>query len=62
MELKTIHLRTAKWVDTGWKVCDVLSYYWENKTTRSPSFNTLTDALNWIIAHDQQIEPKDRIG
>ena len=55
MELKTIHERTAKWVADTWNVTDVPSYYWEDKTTRSPTFNSLTAALQWIIKHDEEL-------
>ena len=54
MELKTIHERTAKWIDDTWNVTDVPSYYWEDKITRSPTFNSLTAALQWIIKHDEE--------
>ena len=54
MNLQTIHERTAKWVDDTWNVTDVPSYYWEDKITRSPTFNSLTAALQWIIKHDEE--------
>ena len=52
MNLQTIHERTAKWVGDTWHVSDAPSYYWEDATTRSPVFNTLKLALDWIIQHD----------
>ena len=54
MNLQTIHERTAKWIADTWNVTDVPSYYWEDKITRSPTFNSLTAALQWIIKHDEE--------
>jgi len=54
MNLQTIHERTAKWVGDTWQVSDVPSYYWENGLIKSPTFNTLTLALQWIIKHDEE--------
>lgn len=55
MNLQTIHERTAKWVDDTWNVTDVPSYYWEDKITRSPTFSSFNDALQWIIKHDERL-------
>ena len=54
MNMRIIHERTAKWVDDTWNVTDVPSYYWEDKITRSPTFSSLTTALQWIIKHDEE--------
>ena len=55
MDMRIIHERTAKWVDDTWNVTDVPSYYWEDKITRSPTFNSLTAALQGIIKHDEEL-------
>jgi hypothetical protein len=54
MVLETLHERTAKWQDDTWVVTDKPFYVWQGKTKRSPVFFELSDALAWIIAHDEQ--------
>jgi hypothetical protein len=54
MNLQTIHERTAKWVGDTWHVSDTPSYYWENGQIKSPTFNTLTLALQWITKYDEE--------
>jgi hypothetical protein len=54
MNLQTIHKRTAKWVGDTWEVADKSSYFWEYNGVQSPTFDVLTDALNWIIKYDEE--------
>jgi hypothetical protein len=55
MNLEITHHRTAKWNNDTWDVADKPSYRWISKTEQSPSFDILTDALHWIIEHDEEI-------
>jgi len=54
LNLHIVHNKTAKWRNDTWEVADKPSYFWEYKGVQSPTFDVLTDALNWIIKHDEE--------
>ena len=54
MNLHIVHNKTAKWRNDTWEVADKPSYFWEYKGVQSPTFDVLTDALNWVIKHDEE--------
>jgi len=55
---KTIE-RTAQWnQDTNaWQIEEAMVYQWYTITgsPKSPIYKSLTDALQWIIAHDEHL-------
>ena len=55
---KTIH-RTAQWNNEtdSWKIEEALVYQWHSvkNNPKSPIYKSLTDALQWIIAHDEHL-------
>lgn len=57
--LNKTHDRTAKWDASNncWNVADRPIYQWD---TISPQYEELTDALNWIIDHDESKETNQK--
>lgn len=53
MNLVTTYYKSARWKDDNWQVVEQPSYRWENKVEQSPEFLNFTDALKWIIKHDE---------
>jgi hypothetical protein len=55
---KTIE-RTAQWNQetNAWQIEEALVYQWYTITgsPKSPIYKSLTDALQWIIAHDEHL-------
>jgi len=62
--LNKSHDRTAKWdkESNKWDIADRLKYQWAtNKNSpMSPQYEELTDALNWIIDHDESKETNQK--
>jgi len=55
---KTVE-RTAQWNQetNAWQIEEALVYQWYTITgsPKSPIYKSLTDALQWIIAHDEHL-------
>jgi len=55
---KTVE-RTAQWnkETNAWQIEEALVYQWYTITgsPKSPIYKSLTDALQWIIAHDEHL-------
>ena len=55
---KTIE-RTAQWNQetNAWQIEEAMVYQWYTITgsPKSPIYKSLTDALQWIIAHDEHL-------
>jgi hypothetical protein len=55
---KTIE-RTAQWnkETNAWQIEEAMVYQWYTITgsPKSPIYKSLTDALQWIIAHDEHL-------
>ena len=56
--IKTIE-RTAQWnkETNAWLIEEALVYQWHSikNNPKSPIYKSLTDALQWIIAHDEHL-------
>jgi len=60
MVLNKTYNRTAKWdVESNrWRIGETTLYQWYNNEEQSisPIYSDLTEALQWIIRHDQHDE------
>ncbi len=59
MLLNKTSQRTAQWnkETNAWQIEEALVYQWYTITgsPKSPIYKSLTDALQWIIAHDEHL-------
>jgi len=59
MVLNKTYNRTAKWdiENNRWRIGETTLYQWYNNEEQSisPIYSNLTDALQWIIKHDENL-------
>jgi hypothetical protein len=59
MILEKSIIRTARWSkeNDSWYIKETLNYQWFtlNNISKSPLYTELSDALKWIISHDENL-------
>ncbi len=59
MLLNKTSQRTAQWnkETNAWQIEEAMVYQWytNQNNPKSPIYKSLTDALQWIIAHDEHL-------